>query len=167
MPYVRERMQPAGKTAVQARVESRRYALSVTTGRQRFYTAYDWFRAAAVYARRRSYRTTAIAETATARLERITEDAARMLQEHADQLDALIPASFRRQTRRADIREGYARARTAADRMNAAHSWLLFMARQAERHSPGLKARAAGIQDDATAKLIAWAEEVDRDDYGE
>lgn len=168
MTYVRNRMQPASKEYARRRVVVNREVLAPgTSPGARFTGAVDWFRAAAAYAGRRSYRTLDLGEAAVARRDRILADAALMLQERGNEIDALVPASFRRQTRRAELRSEYGRAATVQNRLTAAHGWLLFMARQAERHSEAAAARANEIKDAAAASLIEWAEEMDADDYGE
>ena len=68
----------------------------------RFTGAYDWFRAALAYAQRRSYRTLAVGDAATARRGQIIAEAALMLKQHGDEIDAMVPKSFRRQTMRAE-----------------------------------------------------------------
>ena len=166
MPYVRGRLCPAAKEYARRRAESNRKALAYDPAHPgaRFTGAYDWFRAAAAYAGRRSYRTLEIAEDALARREQIITEAARLLQDRAGEIDTLVPASFRRHARRAALRDAYSSATSPAAQLAAAHGWLLFAARRAERYG---SASAAGIKDRAAASLIKWAEEMDADDYGE
>ena len=168
MPYVRARMQPVSKEHARERAAANRVALApgAASPAVRFTRAFDWFRSAAVYAGRRSYRTLSIGEAAHARRGQIAADAARMLQEHADQMDAVVPAAQRR-GRRAELRQAYGHAVTDAARMEAARQWFLFMAAQARRGTGEVAARVTAIQDRAAGRLIEWAEEMDADDYGE
>ena len=167
MPYVRGRLAPSSKEHARQRREVNRKVLAPDPAHPgaRFPDAFDWFRAAAAYAGRRSYRTLDIAEHAIGRRDQIIGAAARMIQDRADEIDTLVPQSFRqRRTRRADFSNACRWAKTDRDRLNAAYAWLLFIARLAERYgSPS----AAGIKDRAAAELIKWAEEMDADDYGE
>jgi hypothetical protein len=168
--YVRAKMQqPASKEYARGRVARNRVMLAPDPASPgaRFTGAYDWFRTAAVYAGRRSYRTLATGEAAIARRDRIAEQAAAMLQEHACRIDAIVPPAPRRRHRRAEFRGAYGRAVTARQRTEAARMWFMFMTRQAERCRGDVAARAAVIKDEAAARLIGWAEEMDADDYGE
>lgn len=171
-PYVRARMQLASKEYVAQRVAANRVALAADPAHPgvRFDGAYDWFRAAAAYAGRRSYPMLGIGSVALARREQIISEAARMLQARGCEIDELVPGWFRRGTRRAEIRDAYRQAAAFAAQLDAAHAWLLFASRRADRfaHRDGgaASARAAEVKDDAAAGLIRWAEEMDTDDYG-
>ena len=169
MPYVRSRMAPRSAEYVRERaaIHRRTLAYNAACPGVRFAGAHDWFRAALAYAQRRSYRTLATGDAAHARREQIITEAARMLQDRACEIDAIVPHSFRRQTLRAEMRVAYDGARTAADRMQAARSWFMFIAKQAERRGGETDSRAAVIKDQAAVRLIEWAEEMDADDYGE
>ena len=163
--------QPQSKVHVRRRAARYRQGLAPDPVRPgvRFNGAYDWFRAAAAYANRRSYRTLDIGEAARARRNLLITDAARMLQEHACEMDALVLplTAVGRQAARAKFRVAYSPARPRKDQLAAAHAWLLFIARQAERRGGEGAAQAAGIKDRAAARLIEWAEEMDSDNYGE
>jgi hypothetical protein len=173
MPYVRDRIAPASKTHVRERREAYRTALAPDPANPglRFDGAYDWFRAALAYAGRRSYRTLAIGDAASARRTAVTDGAASVLQSAGDEVMALIRPSFRPGAHHGEIRAAYGRATSPPARLNAAHAWLLFATRQAERYarssSSGTGMQAAEIRDRAAARLIEWAEEMDADDYGE
>jgi hypothetical protein len=169
MPYVRSRMAPASKEYARKRTAINRQALAYSPAAPgvRFTGAYDWFRAALAYAQRRSYRTLAIGDAAMARREQIIAEAALLLKQRGDEIDALVPKSFRRRTIRAELRVAYDAARTLAERSEAARVWFAFIAKQAERCRGDVASRAAVIKDDAAAVLIGWAEEMDADDYGE
>jgi len=171
MTYVRAKMRLASKEYARKRRELNRRVLASNPESPGigFDGAFDWFRTAAVYAERRSYRTLAIGEAALSRRERIIADAAAMLQEHADEMNAIVPARPRRRTCRAEYRTAYRKAATTAARLNAARVWFMLMAAQAQRHCRDNDAagKAAAVKDEATARLIEWAEEMDADDYGE
>lgn len=169
MPYVRSRMAPRSAEYVRERAAVNRRALAHDPACPgvRFTGAFDWFRAALAYAQRRSYRSLAAGDSAHTRREQIITEAARMLQDRACEIDAIVPRSFRRQTLRPEMRAAYDGARTTADRMQAARAWFLFIAKQAERRGGEIASRAAVIKDQAAARLIEWAEEMDADDYGE
>jgi hypothetical protein len=169
MTCVRKREQPSAQERAKRRAEVNRQVLvpdPVSPG-GRFTGAFGWFRAAAVYAGRRSYRTLAIGEAAVIRRDRIIGLAAGVIQERACEIDVLVPSWFRPQTRRAVFRDAQARAATPGDRLKAAHEWMLFAVRMAERYSDATGQQAAAIQDKAAARLIGWAEEMDSDSYGE
>ena len=168
MPYVRARLQAASKEAVRRRAERNRATLApgrVTPG-MRFTLALDWFRAAAAYARRRTYRTWEARERAHARREEILAEAARMLQGHAAEMNAVLPPP-RKRVRRLELKQAYDRAATDAARMEAARQWFMFLAAQAQRATGETAAQADAIQDRAATRLTEWAEEMDADDYGE
>jgi hypothetical protein len=167
MPYVRARLAPASKEYARRRAEQNRVLLAPDPAHPgaRFPDAFDWFRAAAVYARRRSYRTPVIAERAHARLKEITASAVSVLRQSAEEMDVVIPAR-RRRLRRVELRQACARA-AGADRMEPTRQWFLFLAAQARREPGETAAQAAAIQDHAAEWFIRWAEEMDADDYGE
>ena len=170
MPYVRDRLQPKSKKHVQERAAKHRCALDPANAAGNFTGAFDWFRAAAAYAARRSYRTLDIGNGALARREQIIAEAARVLQDCGTEISDLAPASFRPSARRAEYRAAYGRAASPRDQLNAAHAWLLYAVRRAERyerHGAGVKSAASAIRDRAVTRLIEWAEEMDADDYGE
>ena len=165
--YVRARLQPASKKYARLRAERNRVALAPDPANPgaRFTGAFDWFRAAAAYARRRSYPTWEAGERARIRLEEITASAARVLQQSAAEMEPVLPVRGRR-VRRLELRQACDRAATDAGRMEAARQWFLYLAARARRETGGAAARAAAIQDRAAARLIEWAEEMDADDYG-
>ena len=166
MRYVRDRLAPASREQVRKRREANRAALA--PGRPaRFWPALDWFRAAAVYAERRSYRSQDIRNSALARREQIIGEAAAVIQEHADRISAVAPVAPRRRLGLVEIRGAYRRAATNPDRLDAARAWLMFIDRQAGRAGGEAATRADAIKDEAAARLIEWAEEMDADDYGE
>ena len=171
MPYVRPRLQPASKKYARLRAARNRVALAARdavgwTPGARFTGAFDWFRAASAYAQRRSYRTREIRERALSRHEQITAEAARMLRQHAAEMDAVVPPP-RKRVRRLELRQACDRAATDAARMEAARQRFLFLAAQARRERGETAAQADAIQDRAASRLIQWAEEMDADDYGE
>jgi len=169
MITVRDRKQPASKEYARRRVERNRQVLVPDPANPggRFSAAFDWFRAAAVYAGRRSYRTLSLGEAAIARRDRIVGLAAAAIQERACEIDALVPQSFRAQTRRAEFRSAYGRAATPREQLTAAYWWMLFAVRLAGRYSDATARQAAVIEDRAAERLIGWAEEMDSDSYGE
>lgn len=169
MTNVRYREKLTSKEHARKRRETKRVTLAPDPASPggRSAGALDWFRAAAVYAGRRTYRTLSIGEAAIARRDRLRDDAGAMLQEHACRIDAIVPPDFRRPTRRAEFRAAYAKAKTAPERREAGRAWFMFMIRQAGRCGGEVALQAARIEDEATVKLIEWAEEMDADDYGE
>lgn len=167
MPYVRARLAPASKKHARLRAERNLVALVLDPANPgaRFPVAFDWFRAAAAYARRRSYRTWTARERGHARLADILAAAAWMVQRHAEEMDAVIP-SARQRVRRLDLKRACEGAADDA-RMEAARQWFLFLAAQARREAGEVAVQAAEIQDRATEWFIRWAKEMDADDYGE
>ena len=168
MTYVRDRVR-LSKDRARERSKFYRQMLErdpATLGAQ-FGNALDWLRAAAVYALRRSYRDKASGSAAQARRTEILADAAALIQEHAGRIDREVPEWFRRQTRRAEFRSAFGRARTTDERLEAARAWFLFIARQAERFGGDAAGRAERVKGEAAAQLIEWAKEMDADDYGQ
>ncbi len=168
---VRMRPQPQSKTVVRERREKHRCALSPDDAAGNFMGTSDWFRAAAAYAGRRTYRTSGIRIRALARREQIVTEAARVIQDCASEIFALVPASFRPSPSIAEFRAAYGKAKTPKDQMNAARAWLMFTLRRTERYAreDGGTAKRAGIEikSRAVARLAEWAKEMDADDYGE
>lgn len=169
MTKVRDRKQPTAKERARWRTETNRHRLMPDPANPggKYTGAFDWFRAAAVYAGRRSYRTASIGEAAIARRDRIVGLAAAVIQERACEIDALVPQTFRPQTRRAEFRGAYDRAATARDQLHAANAWMMFAVRMAGRYSDVTARQAAVIEDRAAGRLIEWAKEMDSDSYGE
>ena len=173
MTYVRDQIAPASKNYARERREANRRYLAPDPAHPgaRFDGAFDWLRAAARYAERRSYRRLEIGEQASARCEQIRADAARVVQEAADAIAALVPASFRPSPRRAEIRKASRKAATPKEQLDLARAWLMnayaLVGRYASRDGGAAKARADLIRDGAAGRLIEWAEEMDADDYGE
>ena len=173
MTYVRDRVAPASKDYARERREANRRHLAPDPANPgtRFDGAFDWLRAAARYAARRSYRRLEIGERASARCEQIRADAAQVVQGAADEIAALVPASFRPSPRRAEIRRASREAATPKEQLDLARAWLLnayaLASRYASRDGGAAKARADQIRDRAAERLIEWAEEMDADDYGE
>ena len=166
MTYVRDRIrQPQSKSSAKHRC-----ALRPANTAGNFPGALDWFRAAAAYAGRRSYRTLSIGEAAIARRDRIVAEAAKVLQDCACEIDSLVPASFSSSPRRPEFRAAYLSVASPRDQLNAARAWLMFTMRRAERYErrkAGAMAEAAAIQERAITRLIEWAKEFDSDNYGE
>ena len=167
MPYVRDRLSPASKKHARLRTERNLMALALDPANPgaRFPVAFDWFRAAAVYARRRSYRTWDARERAHARRAEILAAAAWMVQRHAEEMDAILPPP-RQRVRRLDLKQACEQA-TDGTRMEAARQWFLFLAAQARREAGETAVKAAEIQGRAAEWFIRWAKEMDADDYGE
>lgn len=173
MTYVRDSVAPASKEHAQYRREFNRQSLAPDPAcpGARFDAAFDWFRAAARYAGRRSYRRLEIGERAIARCEQFRAEAARVVQAAADEISAPVPASFRPSPLRAQIRGASRKAATPKEQLDLARAWLMhayrLTCRYASRDGGAAKAQADLIRDAAAARLIEWAEEMDADDYGE
>jgi hypothetical protein len=180
MPYVRDRIAPASKEHARERRTVNRRVLAANPAHPgtRFDGAYDWFRSALVYARRRSYPSLAAGDAAQARRLQIIADAASALQDAGCRADEAVPRHYATRARREDYRGAYGRTPAAQRphdeprRLYAAHAWLLLAAAQADRHvrrggDPAVSRTAALIKDEAAARLIKWAEEMDADDYGQ
>lgn len=179
MTYVRERRQPASKTAVRLRAVRNREVVNATAGLERFGNAYGWFRAAYAYAGRRTYRSVAVKEAALTRREQIMREAARVTAEAAAGIGAALPMTPKENARTAGFRSAFAAAVTAADQMTEAHRWILSSSRQLDRWQNRLafRGRAAGADGAVRQRarsmnaagdyLAARAEEMDDDSYGE
>jgi hypothetical protein len=180
VPYVRDRVAPASKEHARKRRAINRAVLAPDPAHpgSRYDGAYDWFRIALVYARRRSYRTLAIGDAAHARRIQIIADAAAMLQAAGCAIDEAVPLHYASRSRRAEFRDAYHRAPAAArvtdkpTRLYAANAWVLVSAAQAGKYvrrggDRAVLGTVAALKDAAAAKLIEWAEEMDADDYGE
>jgi hypothetical protein len=172
--YVRERMtDPASKEHACRRRELNRERLAPDPARpgDRFDAALDWFRAAARYAGRRSYRRLEIGERAVACCEQFRAEAAQVVQAAADEIASPIPASFRPGPVRAQIRDASRKAATPKEQLDLARAWQMYAyrlaCRYARRDGGEAQARAGLIRDAAAARLIDWAEEMDSDSYGE
>lgn len=168
MNYLRDRIAPASKAHARERRERNRVACAPDPASPgaRLTVALDWFRAAAAYASRRSYRSAGIREHAAQRRSEILCAAAAEIQQAGSDIAAPLPP-----LRNAEIRGAYAAAGTTAGRLDAAVRWLAYATRQAEKnarreHGSGTP-EADRIRDRVTGRLCEWAEEMDADDYGE
>jgi hypothetical protein len=165
-------MQPRSAEEVRARREENLARLTEPYSVGSMWTAFEWCRSAAVYALRRSYPTAAIGQRAHARREQIIAECAATLQVCGDEVWALLPAGPQpRKSRALDFQAASALAKKPRDKQTAAKAWLMFADRQIDRYEgrPGgeLRAQADQIQARVTALFIAWAREMDADDYGQ
>jgi hypothetical protein len=180
MPYVRDRMAPTSSDRSRNRREMFRY-LHTPDAQDwdgRFHSAYGWFQSALVYAKRRPYPAVARKDWAYARRLQLITDAAAVVQAAGCAVDEALPVHRSTWVRRQEIRGAYYKApetRSPEDRpwrLDAAHGWLLLGMKQARRHvsrggDPEVSAKVSRIITEATGKLVAWAEEMDADDYGQ
>jgi hypothetical protein len=163
VPHVRDRAAPAAATEVRKRRERNLILLAPDPARPgaRFGRAFDWFRAAVAYARRRGYPSRAVADLALTRREEILDAAERSLTGHGDRIAALL----RKPPRRDASRAACGKAGTGRERVQAAEGWLLRAYCLAARQDPDTQRQADVIKDQAAAELIEWAKEMDADDY--
>jgi hypothetical protein len=135
------------------------------------WSAYSWYASAAAYALRRSYPTLPIGQRAHARREQLVTSSAGLLQACADEIWALLPAGpHPRKSRAVEFQTASALAKKPQDKQTAAKAWLMYVIKQVSRYEtrPGeVRERADQIQARATGRFIAWAEEMDADDYGQ
>jgi hypothetical protein len=178
MTYVRERIAPASKERARLRRESAPANVAAQLPGDKFTAAYDWFRAALMYARRRSYLSLAHGDRAQARRLQIIAEAAAAVHAAGCVVDAAVPKHRASRLRREELRGTYyqapeqVRPGDKALKLTAAHGWLLFGIAQAgwydrRNRAPEVTGTVARITDELAAKLIEWAEEMDADDYGE
>lgn len=132
--------------------------------------ALEWLRIAAAAAEHRGCTDSQAKDRALARRAAIRAEAARLVQATADEVDTLVPGSYRPSPDRRRIRTASAQAGGAKAALDLARAWLMLAssrARRYERRDGGLARRQAGvIKDAAVPRITELAEEMDADDFG-